>query len=134
MNVIRYWIAVLLVGGTVLFLGFGCATKSENSKTTAPSTVSAPMPSQPQPATNSTPPVAATPAVYVPDMTHANGPLPDGIIAWDDLTKATDATNGQAQAHFTFNFTNVTSGNIAIVTVHPSCGCTTAQLPPLPWI
>ena len=24
--------------------------------------------------------------------------------------------------------------NVAIVNVHPSCGCTTAQLPPLPWI
>ena len=78
--------------------------------------------------------VATTPAVYVPDMTHANDPMPDGIFAWDELSKATDAAAAQPQAHFTFNFTNISSGNVAIVNVHPSCGCTTAQLPTLPWI
>lgn len=78
--------------------------------------------------------IATTPAVYVPDMTHANDPLPDGVLAWDELTKTTDAAADQLQAHFTFNFTNVSFGNITIVNVHPSCGCTTAQLPPLPWI
>ncbi|HZF01261.1 MAG TPA: DUF1573 domain-containing protein [Methylomirabilota bacterium] len=75
-----------------------------------------------------------TAPVYVPDMTHANDPLPDGIFAWDELSKTTNAASDQAQAHFTFNFTNVSSGNVAIVNVHPSCGCTTAQLPQLPWI
>jgi len=48
--------------------------------------------------------------------------------------KATDAAAAQAQAHFTFNLTNISPNNVAIVNVHPSCGCTTAQLPPLPWI
>jgi len=74
-----------------------------------------------------------TPPVFVPDMSHASGPLPDGIIAWDDLMKATDATNGQDFARFIFSFTNVTAGNVVIVSVHPSCGCTTAELPPVPW-
>jgi cytochrome c553 len=77
--------------------------------------------------------LASTPPVYVPDLSHANGPLPDGILAWDDLSKSTDANADQAQAHFTFNFTNVSSGNVVILDVHPSCGCTTAQLPKLPW-
>ena len=81
----------------------------------------------------STPP-PTTPPVYVPDYSHANDPLPDGVLAWDGLTKATDAAADQSQAHFTFNFTNVSSGNVALLNVHPSCGCTTAQLPPLPWI
>jgi mono/diheme cytochrome c family protein len=40
---------------------------------------------------------------------------------------------GANEAHFIFNFTNVLSTNITILNVHPSCGCTTAQLPPLPW-
>ena len=74
-----------------------------------------------------------TAPVYVPDLSHANEPLPDGVIAWDDLTKATDATNEQDFARFTFSFTNVTAGNVTILDVHPSCGCTTAELPPVPW-
>jgi len=78
--------------------------------------------------------VATTPPVFVPDMTHATDPLPDGVLAWDALTKTTDAAADQEDAHFTFNFTNVSSGNVVIIDVHPSCGCTTAQLPPRPWI
>ena len=130
--------------------------------------------------------VASKP-VYVPDTSHQNEPLPDGLIIWDALTKATDATNGQDFARFVFNFTNVAqiiktaqatnvttltnftsvtnssfwarlSGKtvtrlanfsyatnvvtvtnsitpvpVTILSVHPSCGCTTAELPPVPW-
>ena len=75
-----------------------------------------------------------TAPVYVPDMTHASDPLPDGIFTWDALSKTTNAAADQAEAHFKFSFTNVSPGNVAIVTVHPSCGCTTAQLPALPWL
>jgi mono/diheme cytochrome c family protein len=126
-----------------------------------------------------------TAPVYVPDYSHANDPLPDGIIAWDDLMKAVDVTNGQDFARFMFSFTNVatihetvlvtnlvTTTNlvavtnsgwfwskkisfvtnlatasrvttdtnatrpvpVTILTVHPSCGCTTAELPPVPWL
>jgi len=126
----------------------------------------------------------ATAPVYLPDYTHAGEPLPDGVLTWDDLTKAVDATNEQEFAHFTFSFTNtatvhttvlvtnnVTVANVMTVTnrtfiffkkiswhtnlvattvvtadtkgpqpmpvtilsVHPSCGCTTAELPPVPW-
>ncbi len=71
--------------------------------------------------------------VYAPDYSHANDPLPDHVIAWDATMKAVDATNGQDFARFSFNFTNVTSSNLTIITVHPSCGCTTAELPPVPW-
>jgi len=137
----------------------------------------------PPPAAN---PIVTTPPVYVPDISHVNDPLPDGVLAWDDLSKATDAAADQQQAHFVFNFTNVakkidlglatnvtyttnfttvtnrsswarfwgkktsrvasivSNTNIVTVTnsvtipvtilsVHPSCGCTTAQLPPTPW-
>ena len=76
---------------------------------------------------------AATPAVYVPDLSHAGGPLPDGVLAWDNILQATDATADQAEARLAFNLTNVSSGNVVIMDVHPSCGCTTAQLPTLPW-
>src|SRR5208282_1630741 len=85
---------------------------------------------EPTPATNAS---VATPPVYVPNISHANDPLPDGIFAWDELSKATNAATDQPQAHFDFSFTNVSSGNVVILSVRPSCGCTTAQLPPLPW-
>src|SRR5580658_9926553 len=54
-------------------------------------------------------------------------------IAWDSDTKSLEVANGASKAHFTFNFTNVSSGNVTILGVHPSCGCTTTQLRPLPW-
>jgi len=131
----------------------------------------------------------ATSPVYVPDYTHANDPLPSGVLNWDATQKSVDATNGQDFARFIFYFTNVAakvdsrlyeyitrttnfavvtntgmwsvmSGNkystgpavvstrtnfvtvtnslvkapITILSVHPSCGCTTAELPPTPWM
>jgi mono/diheme cytochrome c family protein len=82
------------------------------------------------PATNT---VVTTPPVYVPDTSHANGPLPDGILAWDEISKSTDAAADQPQVHFVFTLTNVSPGNVVVLSVHPSCGCTTTELPPLPW-
>lgn len=79
------------------------------------------------------PAVAATPPVYVPNMSHANGPLLDGILVWDGTTKETNAAADAAQAHFTFSFTNISASPVVVLNVHPSCGCTTAKLPPLPW-
>jgi mono/diheme cytochrome c family protein len=76
--------------------------------------------------------VASAP-VFAPDYSHAGEPLPDGVIDWDGLIKATDATNGQDFARFTFSFTNACTNSITILNVHPSCGCTTAELPPVPW-
>ena len=92
------------------------------------------MPPPVQLTINPPPPVATTPAVYVPDMTHVAEPLPAGVLAWDYMLQTVDAAADQAEAHFTFNFTNVSSDKVVIVKVHPSCGCTTAQLPPMPWI
>jgi mono/diheme cytochrome c family protein len=133
---------------------------------------------------NPTNAVATTAAVYVPDTSHQNDPLPDGVLAWDELTKETTVAADAGNASFVFSFTNIatvhgtalvtnvttitnitaatnsfffwfkknsfvtnfstatsiTTNNVtkpvpvAILDVHPSCGCTTAQLPPLPWI
>ncbi len=138
----------------------------------------------PPPTTNTN----ATPApVPVLDVSHANDPLPDGILAWDELSKTTNAAADQLAAQFVFSLTNIatrinlglatnvlSSTNITTVTnssfwarlrgkkitrvasmashtnlvtvtnsitpvpvtilsVRPSCGCTTAELPPLPW-
>lgn len=83
-----------------------------------------------QPATNT---VVTTPPVYVPDISHANDPLPDEILAWDEITKSVEAAADQPQAHFVFNFTNVSTENVLILAVPPSCQCTAVELPPLPW-
>ena len=79
-------------------------------------------------------PAAATAPLYVPDTTHANDPLPDGILAWDALMKAAEAAADQAQARFVFNFTNVSSGKVAILDARGSCSCTVTELPQKPWI
>src|ERR1035438_3076207 len=133
---------------------------------------------------NPTNAVATTAAVYVPDTSHQNDPLPDGVLAWNSLTQETTVAADAGNAHFVFSFTNIatvhetalvtnvtpltnitavtnssfiwfkktsfvtnfstaisiTTNNVtkpfpvSILDVHPSCGCTTAQLPPLPWI
>jgi len=86
------------------------------------------------------PPVAAAPPaggsvpVYVPDLTHANEPLPQGVIAWNATSQAVDVPAEEPQAHFLFAFTNISDKAFAITTVHPSCGCTTANIPALPWM
>ena len=158
MKMMRHWFAVSALGLAAILLGFGCTTKTEKTApSTATATSVAPMV---QPVTNTPPPVVTTPVApppvstpvavpappsvtsadavvsptqYVPDMTHMNDPLPDGVIAWDELLKATDAAFGQPNANFIFSFTNVTAQPVTIISVHPSCGCTTAELPPVPW-
>ena len=81
----------------------------------------------PAPATNT---IVTAPPISV---SHANDPLPDGILAWDWLSNTTNATAGQEAAHFVSSFTNISPGNVVILNVRPSCGCTTAELPPRPW-
>jgi cytochrome c553 len=82
---------------------------------------------QPRPAAVTTPPV------YVPSMANASGPLADGILTWDGTSKETNVVANAATADFVFSFTNISAGPVVILNVHPSCGCTTAKLPPLPW-
>lgn len=82
----------------------------------------------------SSPEAIAWAAVSVPDSTHAGEPLPDGVLAWDDLLKVVDATNGQDFARFSFTFTNLTPTDVTVLGVHPSCGCTTAEMPATPWL
>jgi mono/diheme cytochrome c family protein len=78
-------------------------------------------------------PVVTTPPVYVPDTSHSSEPLGNGVLAWDNTMKETNAPADASNANFVFSFTNVSPGNVVILNVRTSCGCTTAQLPPLPW-
>jgi mono/diheme cytochrome c family protein len=77
--------------------------------------------------------VAASQAVYVPDTSHSNGQLPDGILAWDNDSKTIDAAADQDKVQFTFNFTNISSDSVTILSAQASCGCTQPVLPSLPW-
>jgi mono/diheme cytochrome c family protein len=83
---------------------------------------------------NSTNETVTSPPVFVPDTSHSNDPLPDGVLAWSSLMQETNAAADQAEAHFVFNFTNVSSGTVVILDAHGSCSCTAAELPSRPWI
>src|SRR5580698_2977391 len=76
--------------------------------------------------------IATTP-VFVPDLSHEKDHLDLRTMAWDATMKTTNVPANSDKAHFVFSFTNVSTSPVVIADVHPSCGCTTAQLPPLPW-
>ncbi len=61
----------------------------------------------------------------------AQQPAP-GLV-WDAEQKEISLQPGELAAHFVFAFTNVSDKEIVVNSVHPSCGCTTVKLPPLPW-
>jgi mono/diheme cytochrome c family protein len=59
--------------------------------------------------------------------------LPASVISWDATDKGTNVNFGEPQARYSFALTNVSQGDVTIMAVTTSCGCTTAQLPPMPW-
>jgi cytochrome c5 len=67
-------------------------------------------------------PVAVGPA--------ASAPL--ARLTWDALSKSRSAKPGETEVEYEFVATNGSSEAIAIVGIHTTCGCTVAQLPPLP--
>jgi mono/diheme cytochrome c family protein len=101
----------------------------------APPAITPPVP-LPEPLVlppNAPPPTVISKPVFVPDTSRSGQPLPDGILAWDSLIKSEDVVSGADFAHFSFSFTNISGKDVTILNIHPSCGCTTAQLPPVPW-
>jgi mono/diheme cytochrome c family protein len=83
--------------------------------------------------TNTSNAVVTSAPVYVPDISHANDPLPEGVLAWNSLMQTTNASADQEFVRLTFGFTNVTQGSVTILGAHASCGCTQPELPSLPW-
>jgi mono/diheme cytochrome c family protein len=65
---------------------------------------------------------------------HESDAVSSTNLIWDSETKVASVNIGEAEAHLSFDFTNISLSDIAITNVHTSCGCTTAQLPALPWI
>jgi hypothetical protein len=68
-----------------------------------------------------------------PDAPAAAVPLPGGVLVFDSEKKAENVPAGEPQARFVFRFTNVSAKEVTISKVTTSCGCTTAELPPMPW-
>lgn len=61
------------------------------------------------------------------------GPLPANVMAFDADSKTVEVKSGEIEAKFTFYFTNVSSSEVSINALRPSCGCTAAKLPETPW-
>lgn len=59
------------------------------------------------------------------------GPLT--ALSWDSTNKSYNAKPGELSAPFTFNLTNTSASEVIINSVTTSCGCTVAELPPMPW-
>jgi mono/diheme cytochrome c family protein len=108
--------------------------------------------------------IVSSAPIYVPDFSHSDEPMPDGVVAWSSLMQTTNVTEDQEVVRFAFSFTNMAKraditlvtnlvtaadstiqtnittitnfmpDSVAIGSVHASCGCTQPELPPLPWV
>jgi cytochrome c553 len=88
-------------------------------------------PVKPVPATPT--PIPLAPGQLVSPQPPPSGPLAAGILAFDAETKEATVKPGEPAATYLFLLTNVSPAEVTISRVQPSCGCTTAQLPPMPW-
>ena len=59
--------------------------------------------------------------------------VPEDILKWDATEKEVHAKEEDLDIPFSFALTNVSTTNVTINWVRPSCGCTVAKLPPTPW-
>jgi cytochrome c5 len=116
----------------------GCAHGQVNTAAPEPKT----PPPQPQ-AAQVVPPRSAMPAhpIQLPPPAALQMPPPsvkpqgalDQFIAFDKMEKEVNVPNGTSVANFSFNLTNISSGDVTINGVQTSCGCTVAKLPSQPW-
>jgi mono/diheme cytochrome c family protein len=81
--------------------------------------------------------IVPPPATRQPPPVNPFGPQPhpalETYLAFDGEQKEVSVTNGTTEAHFIFNLTNISSGDVTINFVQTSCGCTVAKLPATPW-
>ena len=71
----------------------------------------------------------------VPVQVQSPTPQPplETFLAFDAGEKDVSVTNGTTEAHFSFNVTNISDGDVTINYVQASCGCTVPKLPSQPW-
>ncbi len=77
-------------------------------------------------------PASPAPAPSAEDAKRRASPVPASKLQWDALAKSYDAKPGETTALFEFRVTNPGASAIAIESIQTSCGCTVAELPPLP--
>lgn len=110
-----------------------CCGMSARAQSLSPEPV-APVPPPLLPILNVLPP--APPVVIPQPQPPAANPanLPPEIIAWDSSDKAVTVIFGDPNAKFEFFFTNISTAPVTVYAVTSSCGCTAAQVPPMPWV
>lgn len=79
------------------------------------------------------PPPATRPPQVVTSTPTPPTVLPTNIMTFDADSKTVDVKVGEIAAKFTFYFTNVSTQEVSITALRPSCGCTAAKLPETPW-
>lgn len=55
-------------------------------------------------------------------------------LAFDSVNKEVRVKAGETNAFFAFSVANVSSVDVTIKSVRPSCGCSVAQMPATPWV
>lgn len=79
-------------------------------------------------------PLRAVALLAVALVLHTTVPtLSAQSLKWNVTSQTRLATPGETNVHFAFSLTNITPSEVVITGIRPSCGCTTAKLPPLPW-
>jgi cytochrome c553 len=130
------WHGSLLVLGLSV-AGFVCGAQQPAPATQPPpGFVPPPVVVPPAPPTHVPPPVtqAQPPAMPQPPALGAvPQPALENFLAFDAEQKDVSVVSGTPEAHFTFNLTNISSGDVVINFVQTSCGCTVAKLPSTPW-
>ena len=82
-----------------------------------------------------------SPAIAAAEKPHSGVPGPRGAPQREDDSLAVDQPNrvytaksGETHCTFNYHLTNVSTDEVVITDVMPSCGCTMAKLPSKPWV
>src|SRR5438046_2172793 len=55
-------------------------------------------------------------------------------LVWDAMEKTSEPKATESAAQFVFQVKNASAEPVVITQVRPSCGCTTVDLPEIPWM
>lgn len=120
-------IGLLKIAGLSLLLVLSRAEVSSAALFSKKHPPGSPAPTNPPPVigvvTNTPPPPPPAPVV----------PAAPGVLTWESDVKTYAAKAGELLVATVYYLTNTSPAPVVINSVVTSCGCTTAQLPPMPW-